>query len=433
MESNSPQPEAAPSPARGPVIRMFGVGTAGVNVLDRLVDADLPGVSCVAVNTNAQSLAASRAPQKLQLETKMLRGIGTGADPERGRALAEEHREQLKAACEGADIVFLVVGLGGGTGTGAGPVLARVARETGALVVAFAVLPFDCEGTRRQRIGLQGLGELKAAADAVITLPNQKLLRLIDENTSVLETFKISNQMVADGVLGIWRLLTCRGLIEINFSELCELIRDRHAESVFAVAEAGGPNRSRDVVEALLAHPLLENGEVLAQSGAVLVSLLGGADLSMADVNAVMAAINEKAADAQVLMGAAIDDKLQDRIAVTLVVCRKTETESTPEPEAPAAAVEGLDTQLLNKAETGRPGSRFVPPAPSMPQEKMRQILTKQSGPTGRSRKPAQRMRQTNLPLEIVSKGRFDKSEPTIHRGEDLDVPTYIRRGVSLN
>ncbi len=430
MEQPTTNTQPAPGAARQPVIKMFGVGTAGVNVLERLTTAGLSGVSFAAVNTNAQSLAASSASEKLQLETRRLRGIGTGSDPERGRALAEEHGAKLKSMCEGADIIFLVAGLGGGTGTGVTPVLTRLAKETGALVVGFAVLPFDCEGSRRQQLAADGLEEFKRAADAVITLPNQKLLKLIDESTSVLETFKISNDLLTDGIRGIWRLLTCPGLIELDFSEVCELMRNRHAESVFAVAEASGTNRARDAVEKLLAHPWLEGGEVLAASDAVLVSVLGGSDLSLADINRVMEPINDKAAGAQVLMGAALDSAFQDRVAVTLIACRKSERAEEPGQAPPP---EGLDTQLLTREASGRPGSRFVPPAPSLPQEKMRQMLNRQGTPGARGRRPAQRMRQGTLPLEIVSKGRFDKSEPTIHRGEDLDVPTYIRRGVALN
>jgi len=248
----------------------------------------------------------------------------------------------------------------------------------------------------------------------------------------VLETFKITNQLLADGVRGLWRLLTHKGLIEIHFPDLAALLRDRHAESAFAVAEAMGPTRSREVMDKLLAHPMLDGGQMLGESEAVLVSLIGGPDLTMAEVNRVMEQVNRQCEHAQVIMGAAIDESFAERLAVALIAAR-----SNPEPEAGETAVAGsgeeLGQQLLPRSTTARPGSRFVPPAPALPPEQVQQLLTRQTRAGSRPRKSTARLRQTQLPLEIVSKGRFDKSEPTIHKGEDLDVPTYIRRGVALN
>ena len=202
---------------------------------------------------------------------------------------------------------FILAGLGGGAGTGISPVLAGAAKEAGALVLGFVTTPFDCEGGRRQRLAQYGLAELKAAADGVISLPNQKVCKMIDENTSVLETFKITNDFLAAGVRGVWRLLMHKGLIEIHFSDLAALLRDRHGESCFAVAEAMGPTRSREVMDKLLAHPMLEGGQMLGESDAVLVSLIGGPDLTMAEVNRVMEQVNRQCEHAQVIMGAAID------------------------------------------------------------------------------------------------------------------------------
>jgi len=374
---------------------------------------------------------ASSASEKVHLETKLLRGLGTGGDPDRGRAAAEEQAPRLKALCEGADVVFIVAGLGGGAGTGVSPVLAKAAHEAGALVLGFVTTPFACEGKRRQNLGQQGLEALKAAADGVICLPNQKVCKLIDEHTSLLDTFKITNGLLADGVRGVSRLLTHAGLIEIHLSDLCALLRDRHAESSFAVAEAAGPNRSREVLEKLLAHPMLDGGDMLGESQAVLVSLLGGPDLTMAEVNRVMEQLHRHCEHAQVIMGAAVAESFRERLAVTLIAARK-EAEPSEE-QTKVSAAEGLDTQLLTRSETARPGSRFLPPPPSLPQEKLEQLLARKAAGTGRGRRRIAKMHQGQLPLEIVSKGRFDKSEPTIHKGEDLDVPTYIRRGVALN
>ncbi|PYJ00287.1 MAG: hypothetical protein DME25_21085, partial [Verrucomicrobia bacterium] len=410
--------------------KVFGVGNAGLNLVNRVIARNLAGVGFVAANTDAQSLAASAAPEKVLLETKLLLGLGTGGDPERGRAVAEQEAARFKTLCQGAEVVFVVAGLGGGAGTGISPVLARAAREAGALVLGFVTTPFDCEGRRRQFLARQGLAELKAAADGVICLPNQKVCKMIDEHTSLIETFKITNELLADGVAGVWRLLRHTGLIEVHFSDFCALVRDRHVENSFAVAEAQGPTRSREVIDKLLAHPMLEGGQVLADSDAVLVSLLAGPDLTMAEVNRVMDQVHRHCEHGQVIMGAAVDESFRDRLAVTLIAAR-----NDPEPpvELAAAAAEDLDTQLLSSATNTRRGSRFVPPPPALPREKMEQLLARQGPGNPRSRTRSPKLRQTQLPLEIVSKGRFDKSEPTIHKGEDLDVPTYIRRGVALN
>ena len=414
-------------------VKVFGVGGAGINVMELMLKDSLPGVGFVAVNTDAQSLAASSAIEKVHLETQPLRGLGTGGDPDRGRALAEEQVPKLKSLCEGADAVFILAGLGGGAGTGISPVLAGAAKEAGALVLGFVTTPFDCEGGRRQRLAQYGLAELKAAADGVISLPNQKVFKMIDENTSVLETFKITNDFLAAGVRGVWRLLMHKGLIEIHFSDLAALLRDRHGESCFAVAEAMGPTRSREVMDKLLAHPMLDDGQMLGESDAVLVSLMAGPDLTMAEVNRVMEQVNRQCEHAQVIMGAAIDDAFKERLVVTLIAARKG---AEPEPMGEAGAAgsgEGLAAQLLPQSSAARRGSRFLPPAPTLPPDQLQQLLARQGRGGSRPRKSLPKLRQGQLPLEIVSKGRFDKSEPTIYKGEDLDVPTYIRRGVPLN
>lgn len=429
------QPEAAvPAPAPKPVvnIKIFGVGNAGVRVLDLLIGGGIPATACVAANTEAASLAESAAAEKFGLEAAGLRGSSTGTDPQPGGAMAVEQAARLKSLCGGAEVVFVVAGLGGGTGTGFSPVLACAAKEAGALALAFVTTPFDCEGSRRHSLAQQGLEELKAVADGIVCLPNQKAARLIDEDTSVIETFRRTNELLADGVRGIWRLLRHPGLIEIHFAELCTLLREQHSENAFAVAEALGPTRSREVVDKLLAHPLLDEGRVLSDSDAVLISLMGGPDLTMAEVNRVMEQLNAKCGQAQVIMGAAIDEAFRERLAVTLIAARK-DLDGPGRGIARRGHAEELDAQLLSRTTTVRPGSRFVPPPPVLTPEKMQQMLARQAAAGSRARKAPPKLRQTQLPLEIISKGRFDKSEPTIHKGEDLDVPTYIRRGVALN
>jgi cell division protein FtsZ len=408
-------------------IKIFGIGGAGVVLGDALNQSEFAGASFAAIDTDAQFLAASSATVKIHLETKLLRGLGTGGDPERGQALAEEQFPTLKAACEGADVVFIVAGLGGGAGSGISPVLARAAKERGALVLAFVTLPFLCEGNRRQQQAGNCLEQLRAVADGVICLPNQKAFKLIDENTSVLDTFQITGGLLVEGIRGIWQLLTRPGLIQIHFDDLCSLVRDHHSESAFAFVETAGPARSREIVEKLLAHPLLDEGRALAGANAVLVSLTGGKDLTMAEVNRVMEKISQQCEPAQVIMGAAIDPGMANKLSVVLIAAKNPAGKIDPLASTDSSKQNGLalETNGDGLPENPRFNPRSLAGSPSHQREPV------VSRPGRRRDKPKQV--QTQLPLAIVSKGRFDKSEPTIHKGEDLDIPTYIRRGVPLN
>jgi cell division protein FtsZ len=428
MKTNPETPAAETESSQPRTIKIIGVGGAGVSLLDTLNGEDFGNADLVAVNTDAASLAASSATIKIHLETKLLRGLGTGGDPERGTAIAEEQFATLKNACEGADVIFIVAGLGGGAGCGISPVLARAAKETGALVLAFVSLPFLLEGNRRQQQAQQSLEQLKAVTDGVICLPNQKVFKLIDDNTSMLDTFRITGGLLAEGVRGVWHLLTRPGLIQIHFDDLCKMVRDRHSESVFACVEAAGAGRSREVVEKLLAHPLLDEGRALAESDTVLVSLMGGKDLTMAEVNRVVEQISRHCEHAQVIMGAAVDAAMKNKLSVTVIAAKQNPAERK---EFPDSATSGESDGQIAPRGGVRPGSLCAPLTSSFILQQREQTLTKNAG--GRARKSGARMRQEQLPLAIASKGRFDKSEPTIHKGEDLDIPTYVRRGVALN
>jgi len=387
-----------------PAVKIIGVGNAGDALLGALATPEFAAAQFLAVNTDAAALAASSATVKINLENKLLRGLGTGGDPERGQALAEEQFSTLKSACEGAKVVFILAGLGGGAGSGISPVLAKAAREAGALVLAFVTLPFDCEGNRREAQAQAALAQLKAAADGVICLPSQKIFKLIDENTSLVETFKFSGGFLLEGVRGVWQLLTRPGLIQVHFADLRHLLHERHAENAFAFVEASGPGRAREAVEKIISHPLLDEGRVLAESDAVLVSLIAGKDLTMAEVNRVMEQVKRQCSHAEIIMGAAVDAALKEKLCVTVIAARQN------------AAPTGLSTRTETHTTGAASGAREVVMA-RLPQK----------------RKGNARPVQTQLPLTIVSKGRFDKSEPTKHNGEDLDVPTFLRRGVPLN
>jgi cell division protein FtsZ len=419
MKTSAETSETSAAPLPGRAIKIFGIGGAGVILSDALNHEEFAGATFVALDTDAAALAASTAPVKIHLESKLLRGLGTGGDPERGRALAEEQFATLQAACDGARAVFIAAGLGGGAGSGVAPVLARAAREAGALTLAFVTLPFACEGNRRRQQAEQGLEQLRSAADGVVTLPSQKLFKFIDENTSVLDTFRIADGLLAEGVRGIWQLLTRPGLIQIHFDDVCAVLRDGHAESAFAFVEAAGPARSREAVEKLLRHPLLDEGRALAEAETILISLLGGRDLTMAEVNRVMEQIGRQGDRARIVMGATLDAAMKDKLAVTLIAARNASWKSDTPPVA-------ADPETLREAGP-RYGVRPAPPPVTLEPDEL--MAARRRG--ARREKP--RMLQTQLPLTIVTKGRFDKSEPTIHQGEDLDIPTFVRRGVPLN
>lgn len=446
------EPTPAPAPVKKQLtIKVFGVGGCGGNVVSHIARAGFSGTQLIVLNTDSQALSQCPLPHKFNLGLKLNGGLGAGGDPERGRAAAEEDEARLRELCTGVDMVFICAGLGGGTGTGAGPVLARVAKECGALSLAFVTLPFDCEGPKRMRQARQGLEEFKAAADGVICLPNQKVFKLIDENTSVIETFSTTNELLAQGVRGIWQLVTRPGFINLDFADLCAVVRDRHSESSFATAEATGPHRAKEVVEKLMANPLLNGGTALGESDALLVSLMGGPGLTMAEVNRVMEQINRQTDNAHLIMGAAIEEALGDRMTVTLVASRERShaadlpKDIEPEPVAQLIATPGArgntDIDLLGAAIASKPVIRTAAAKPEAervavavaePETDTAPAAPVASTRSWRSRKKA-KVVHPELQLETVTKGPFEHSEPTLRNGVDLDVPTFVRRGMPMN
>ena len=404
----TPEPGLLPAGTEKTTMNIFGVGDVGVKLLAALDAQEFSAAGLVAVNTDARSLRESGVPVKFHIENKLLRGLGSGGDAERSRALAEEQFSSLKSACEDSSVVFILAGLGGGAGSGISPVLARAAREAGALVLAFVTLPFDSEGNHRLQQAQQGLEHLKAAADGVICLAGDKIFGLVDENLGLIETLQASDRLLLDGLRGVWQLLSRRGLIHVHFGDLCALLRDQHAENCFAFVEAAGAARARAVVEKIISHPLLDQGRALAESGAVLVNITAGKNLTMAEINRVMGEVKRQCGRAQIIMGAAVDEAWGDRLGVTIIAAR---------PDTMPKAVENSRLNHGRGGLTGGPASPVSFPLVS----------------TGRPRRPASKPVQGQLPLTIVSRGRFDKSEPTLHNGNDLDVPTFLRLGVVLN
>jgi cell division protein FtsZ len=407
-------------------IKVLGVGGAGGNAVSHLAAQEFPGVAFAVLHTDAMALRQFNVGTKLSLGSHKMRGLGAGGDPARGRAAAEEDESAIRALVADSNIVFIIAGLGGGTGTGASTVVARIAKECGALVLAIVITPFEVEGGKRMRQAQLGLQELKSAADGVIVLPNQRMFKLVDEKTPLVEALQITNGLIAQGVRGIWRLLSRPGLIHVNFADLCAVTQGRHAESALATAEARGENRAREVIEKLLGHPLIDGGAALADASGVLVCIGGGPSLSLAEVNRVMDQIHRHCEGANIILGAAVDEELGDALSVTLLAAK-----STGKTGLPAAPAELQKMVALQATETGNGAS----PAPGMPSDRPVEAVPAASlaARGGRGRKGRSGSNQGQLALEMVAKGRFKEIEPTIHQGQDLDLPTYIRRGVALN
>lgn len=426
-------------------LRVIGVGGAGLHLVEHLEQSGLEGVGLLGAHTDERRLREARVTEKLLLGAKNTRGLGAAGDPECGREAAEQETERLRAFCAAADLVFVIAGLGRGTGSGAAPVVARVARESGALALGVATLPFEFEGARRQRQAHVALRQFQAQADAVLCLPNQQVFQLVPEHTLVPEAFRLLNGLATEGVRGLWRMLTRPGLLDVNFGELCAVMRGRHAEGRFAAVEAEGGDRARVAVEKLLVHPLLDGGAALSGAEGLLVSVSGGPDLTMKEVNLLLQQLNAQCQNARLVAGVAVEENFGDRLALTVVTSRPARQATDDDSMAgePASAHRPLtdqpagspdfETEFFHARPAPRPAPRFVPPAPDLPPAKKQALLAHQRRLGRRSGADGPRLKQTLLPLEIVHKGRFAKSEPTICHGEDLDVPTYIRRGVALN
>lgn len=441
---DTPIPPATPS---GPRLKIIGVGGAGLHAVEHLARHHAEPAPLAVIHTDARLLGQSHLEDRLLLGSHLTRGMKAG-DPDVGRAIAEGETERIGEFCGGLDLLVILAGLGGNTGSGVAPVLARVARESGALVLAIVSLPFAFEGRRRAVQAQIALRQMRTAADAVIVLPNEKVAGLIDEKASLTDALGKANELLADGVRGLCRLVTHEGLIKADFSDVCEVVRGRHAESCLAAAEAAGEGRARAVLQRLLESPFLEGGAALGEVEAVLVSIAGGPGLSLKEIHQVMDQINRLCEKAQVVMGAEIDPALEDRLVVTLVGTRRTDPEELPgAPPDSANALDESATSLACEFPTReedadrRPASepnaarsaRFAPPPPDLNEEETRRLLDRQRRKSGRRRGRSNNADQGLLNLEVISKGRFDQSEPTRHRGEDLDTPTYIRRGIVLN
>ncbi|MGH3077802.1 MAG: cell division protein FtsZ [Gaiellaceae bacterium] len=299
------------------VIRVVGVGGAGLNAIHRMIDAGIAQVDFVAVNTDLQALAVSDAPTKISIGEQVTHGLGSGADPSVGRQSAEDAVDQLRAALRGSDMVFVTAGEGGGTGTGAAPVVARVARELGALTVGIVTTPFRFEGTRRRSAAERGVEELRAACDTVIVIPNDRLLEVLDRSTSMVDAFKIADDVLRQGVQGITDLITTPGLINLDFADVRTVMQDA-GSALMGIGYATGENRARESAERALGSPLID-AEIVHARG-ILLSIAGGDDLSLYEVNEAAEVVRQTATDeTNIIFGATVDPRLTGQVWVTVV------------------------------------------------------------------------------------------------------------------
>jgi cell division protein FtsZ len=317
------RPERAADPLRPlatlgiPVIRVVGVGGAGVNAINRMVEAEIEGVEFLAINTDLQSLQQCAAHDALHIGDAITRGLGSGSDPELGQQAAHEEYDRIKALLRGSDMVFIAAGAGGGTGTGAAPIVAQVARDVGALTVGIVTRPFQFEGSKRREQAEAGIAALGEEVDTLIVVPNDRLLSVLDRNTSIVEAFRVADDVLRQGVQGISDLVTLPGLINLDFADV-RTIMSGAGTALLGIGMGTGERRAIDAAEQAAASPLLETSMEGARS--ILLSITGGRDLSLWEVNEAAKAVAEAAhPDANIIFGAMLDEKLDDQVWVTVV------------------------------------------------------------------------------------------------------------------
>ena len=355
---NDPDLTAPSGPPRphSPVIRVVGVGGAGVNAVNRMVEAQIPGVEFMAINTDLQSLQQSTADVTVHLGSGMARGLGAGSDPELGYKAAFEEQDKIKRLLKGSDMVFITAGAGGGTGTGAAPVVARLARDVGALAVGIVTRPFRFEGTRRGKQAEEGIEALGAEVDTLIVVPNERLLSVLARTTTMVEAFQVADDVLRQGVQGISELITLPGLINLDFADVRTTMRDA-GHALLWIGMGTGDNRASFAAEKAVASPLLETSVDGARS--ILLSITGGANLTLMEVSEAAKVVQEAAhPDANIIFGANVDETLGDQVWVTVIATRydgrgrRKDGTTTSEPREV-----GTSSTRLRRPDDRRPGT----------------------------------------------------------------------------
>jgi cell division protein FtsZ len=415
---------------RNLAIKLVGVGGAGSNAVDRLKMENLERLQLAVVNTDHQALASSPVQDKVMIGMSITRGLGAGGDPELGREAAESDREKIAKVVKDCDLVFLIGGMGGGTGSGAMPTVAEIAAEQGALVIAFVTMPFSFEGGRRLKQAEEGLSALRRVCDAVIPLPNDILLQEAAENETVLDSFARADEWMGRGVKSIWAMLFKTGLINLDFSTLRQVFQQRGGKTLFGLGEGSGASAVTDAVASLKLCPLLHTPEFSRRADRLLVNIIGGTDLTLPKVNDLMTAITEQfGRESHIIMGAVIDEQMQNRVEVCVlgtcdmngrgVISRRPVTAATR-----TRIAAGRTEPAPEIARGGATGSR----ATSAPSAAGELALGLSSGPAG------EKVAQDEFGFgELESRGHFEKTDRNLFDGQDLDVPTYLRRGIKIS
>jgi cell division protein FtsZ len=424
MELENQIPEM-PEAALGARIKVVGVGGGGGNALNTMIMSGLTGVDFIAANTDCQALQHNRAPTKIQLGSQITKGLGAGANPEIGRQAALEDRERLRAALEGADMVFVTAGMGGGTGTGAAPVIADLAREVGALTVGVVTKPFQFEGKRRQKQAEAGLAELKNAVDTLITIPNQRLLAVADERTTLLDTFKRADEVLLNAVKGISDLITIPGLINVDFADV-RTIMTNMGMALMGTGEAEGEGRALSAAKQAVESPLLEDVAIDGATG-ILINITGSDKMSLVEVNQACSLIQEAAhEDANIIFGSVIDESMGDMLKITVIATgfagrdsRRIEKSVEP-PRGTRTMGLGADSMRFDGASSRSVNTPAVGRATPLPQGN--------APMAGLSRvTPAPQVMSGNRPVRHLSVEELRKM--TGIDEDELDIPTFLRSG----
>jgi cell division protein FtsZ len=448
-------------------VRVIGVGGAGSNILDRAMLDGIDRVELAAANTDVQSLTGAVTNLKIQLGRNLTRGLGSGGDPELGLAAAEESTDEIQAAIAGYDIVFVCAGLGGGTGSGAAPYIAKLAKDSGALVLVLATMPFTFEGRRRCAQATASLHLIREYSDAVICFENDRMAELTLPRMGIHEAFAAADVTISQSIRAMANLLLQPGLIRLGFDDICAVIRDGDARALFGFGEAEGENRAHDALVKALRNPLMHRGEMLASAVNVIVQIRGAANVTLGEIGNVMEELNRHISDrTQLMMGVSIDSGMGSRLSVSLISSlggspkrlAKADYPALGEPER--AEPEGIESERLES--TPAPTSAILPEPvvhlqlgdePAINGQKIEVerseevVILESAGKRSENRAskkeivPADKTapkappkkieaKQEVLQFDAVSRGRFEKSEPTIIDGQDLDVPTFLRRRV---
>ena len=385
-------------------LKVIGIGGAGGNATNRMIQAGMQGVDFIAINTDAQDLENNAAENKIQIGKNLTKGLGAGAQAEVGREAVQADQEAIEAILEDADMAFVTAGMGGGTGTGAAPMIAKLSRDMGILTVGIVTLPFNFEGPKRMNRALEGIAELRKACDTVIAIPNQKLMSIVETDTTVVEAFQLADSVLHQAAKGISDLINVHGLINLDFADV-QTIMKKMGEAIMGTGVAQGEERAVLAAQQAISSPLLDDASISGAQG-VLVNITGSADLTLLEVDAATNIIFEEAGkDANIIFGAVIDPSLGDEIRVTVIATGFNHGQFITENEK---EVEQVSTPVQ------RPTQELL--------EQVNQPVFKQQN---ESVEPSVEATEQKTPQPSF---KFDDTNPAIYGKEDLDVPAFIRR-----